>query len=69
MAMIKLKLTLHDGEEVKMMVDLNPHQQLTVLDFLKRVVDISCMSQHHTDLEMYDGEYLLPHLLPARYIE
>lgn len=67
--MIKLNLDLQHLK-LKLMVDISTDQQPTILSFLKRVLSISCIPDVNAlELELYDGEYVLPHLLSSKYIK
>jgi len=67
--MIKLHLHLNHFNQ-KILVDISIEQQPTILSFLTRVLHICSISNVDPhQIQLYDGEYILPHLLSSKYIK
>jgi hypothetical protein len=72
--MIKLKLNLESSTSTpignkKVLVDLNTNQQLNVLSFLLRVISVCGITDVEAeDLQLSDGEFILPHQLSSNFI-
>lgn len=67
--MIKIVLDLKCHQQ-KLLVDLSYDQQPTILSFLRRILEISSNTELRAEnLELYDKEYILPHLLSSKYIK